>query len=760
MSNGETSIRHIDIAGMHCSACVSSVESALQQVQGLEHVSVNLMLNRATVTASDAVTDDTLRSAVESAGYTAEAIYGDQPPSQRKSIPQRQLIVAAEWKRSLLLAAPFAAVVMAVSMVAMVTEMSHDSVLLLNAVLLVLTLPVLYSGRRFYEGAWRAAVHGSATMDTLVTLGTGAAWIYSVAVTIAPTIAPHLVLNLNAGNAVHAGAYFDTTATIITLILLGKWLEARAKSRTADALQALLQLQPAVALVRRDGVDEEIPSHDIRISDTVIVRPGERIPTDGEIVTGITTVDESMLTGESLPVEKAPGARMTGGTHNLTGSVIMRATAVGAQTVLAGIIRAVEQAQESKAPIQRLADKIASVFVPVVLAIAGVTFAVWYVAGPDGQEWSFALHTAITVLIIACPCALGLATPTAVVVGSGRAAQEGILFRSAESLESLQTCTVVLFDKTGTITEGRPSVQNVYYATHAKQLDTTTIWELVTALESRSEHPLAEAIAAYGRSQCQPTSTVESFTAVPGQGAYGKVGTHHVRVGNETMMSGAMLLIPADIQQALHDADQRGETAALVGIDGRIVMAVFLADTLRADAQHSLSALRDRGCELVMITGDRPAAAQRIAQAVGITQVVAEVSPTQKLVEVERWQRRGHRVAMVGDGINDAPALAQADVGIAVGSATDIAKSTADVTLVRNDISTLVRAFEISTSTLRVIKQNLFFAFFYNVLGIPLAAGVFYGFTGWLLSPMVAAAAMALSSVTVVTNAIRLKRSA
>lgn len=751
MSSTNTSVRHIDIAGMHCSACVSSVETALEQVSGLEQVSVNLMLNRATVVASGAISDDALRAAVSSAGYTVEAIYGDQPPSQRDSIPLRQLVVAGEWKRSLLLAIPFAVIVMVVSMVSMVIEVDHQQTVWINIALLTLTLPVLYSGRRFYEGAWRAAAHGSATMDTLVTLGTGAAWIYSVVVMVAPQVVP--------GSSAHPGAYFDTTTTIITLILLGKWLEARAKSRTADALQSLLQLQPAVARVRRDGVDVEIPSHDILVSDTVIVRPGEQIPTDGEIITGTTTVNESMLTGESLPVEKAPGARMTGGTHNLTGSVTMRATAVGTHTVLAGIIRAVEQAQESKAPIQRLADKIASVFVPVVLAIAVVTFVVWYVAGPAGYEWLFALHTAITVLIIACPCALGLATPTAVVVGSGRAAQHGILFSSAESLESLQSCTVVLLDKTGTITEGRPSVQHVVYVSHPNPAERTAIWELVTSLEVRSEHPLAAALTEYGATQSTHRQDVESFTAVAGQGAYGTVGSHKVRVGNEDLMSGAMLLVPAEIQQAVQDADQRGETSVLAAIDGRIVMAVFLSDTIRGDAHVSLSALRARGCELVMVTGDRPAVAQRVADAVGISQVVAQVSPTQKLAEVERWQRRGYRVAMVGDGINDAPALAQADVGLAVGSATDIAKSTADVTLVRNDISTLVHAFEISHSTLRVIKQNLFFAFFYNVLGIPLAAGVFYTFTGWLLSPMVAAAAMALSSVTVVTNAIRLRTS-
>lgn len=744
--------RNIDIAGMHCSACVSSVEQALLAVPGVEQASVNLMLNRATVLAPDSIADDTLRAAVVSAGYTVEAIYTDRPLSQRQHFAERQLVAADEWKRSLFIAVPCTLIVMTISMFVMVTDLHHSvSPLALHIGLLAVTLPVLVAGRRFFVGAWKAAQHRSATMDTLVALGTGSAFLYSVVVTVAPQVFPQ--------GSVHLGAYFDTTATIITLILLGKWLEARAKNRTTDALHALLKLQPATALVRRNGIDVEIPAHDIRMSETIIVRPGERIPTDGEVLTGSTTVDESMLTGESLPIEKMPGGRLTGGTQNLAGSIVMRATAVGSETILAGIVRAVEQAQESKAPIQRLADRIAAVFVPIVMGIAIITFLAWMLFGPQGQEVSFALHTAIAVLIIACPCALGLATPTAVVVGSGRAANMGILFRSAESLESLQSCTTLLLDKTGTITEGRPQVTHVVYASGKHQPEAGVIWELVTSLQQHSEHPLAMAMVRYGSTFCSVQRPVTSFTAIPGQGAVGTVGAHKVRVGNEALMSGAMLLVPAEIQEALDQGDQRGESSALVAIDGRIVAAIFLADTIRPDAQESIEKLRARGLDLVLVTGDRQAVAASVARQVGITTVVAGVSPTEKLAEVEKVQRRGALVAMVGDGINDAPALAQADVGIAVGSATDIAKSTADVTLVRNDVATLVQAFVLSERTLTVIRQNLFFAFFYNVLGIPLAAGIFYGITGWLLSPMVAAAAMALSSVTVLTNALRLKRS-
>lgn len=751
--------RHLDITGMHCAACVQSVESALHRVPGLHEASVNLMLNRATVTIDSTVSDDDLRHAVEGSGYGVEAVYTERTATAQAAAFDRQIIAVDEWRRSLLLAAPCAAIVMLLSMVMMFTDL-HLSLdhTMVNSVLLLFTLPVMWAGRRFYQGAWRAARHGAATMDTLVALGTGAAVLFSVVATTTPELLPP--------GTVHVGAYYDTACTIIALILVGKWMEARAKHRTADALQRLLHLQPARARVQRDGVDMEIPVHELRLHDVIVVRPGERIPTDATVLSGSSSVDESMLTGESMPVEKTVGDRITGGTMNLAGSVVLQATAIGADTVLAGIIRAVERAQESKAPIQRMADAIAGVFVPIVLGLAGITFLVWMFIGPTGQELAYAINNAIAVLIIACPCALGLATPTAIVVGSGAAANKGILFTSAESLETLRSCTTVMLDKTGTITEGQPAVQSVFISSRLSSMADrwqrndphAALWEFICALEQRSEHPLAAAIVAHGTSYCSMPAHVDSFTAIPGQGAFGMVGGHHVRIGNEEMMTSALLIIPSDLHEAMSEHASHAQTSVLVAIDGVVLAVIALADSIRSSSASALAALRQRGITTVMVTGDRADVAQNIAQQVGIDQVIAGVLPSQKASEVERIQRRGERVAMVGDGINDAPALAQADVGLAIGSGTDIAKSTADVTLMRGDLDALVQAFAVSDATVKTIRQNLFFAFVYNVLGIPLAAGLFIPFTGWMLSPMIAAAAMALSSVTVVTNALRLRR--
>lgn len=756
-----TMTKHIDIAGMHCAACVEKVESALARIDGIDHAAVNLMLNRATVELNpDVVTDDLLRKAVASAGYDTEAIYGEQETGSSPDVTQRQVIAAAEWRRSLFLALPFSIAVMAVSMSLMFLPLeSFIGTETLNLALMLMTLPVLYAGRRFYTGAWRAALHASATMDTLVALGTGAAFLFSLVVTFLPDLLP--------SDAIHTGAYFDTTCTIITLILVGKWLEARAKSRTADALQRLLALRPPTARVRRNGQEVDIPAGELRIDDAIVVRPGEHIPTDGVVLSGSSSVDESMLTGESIPVDKEQGTSVTGGTQNLNGSIVIRATAIGGDTVLAGIIRAVERAQESKAPIQRLADKIAGVFVPIVLVIAIVTFISWMLFGPIDGQLSHALNAAIAVLIIACPCALGLATPTAIVVGSGAAAKEGILFTTAESLETLRTTTTVILDKTGTITVGRPIVQDVRVSQRLASIAESkwgrtdaeaATWEIVTALERQSEHPLASAIVSHGEPLSPTMIVAEQFTAIPGQGATGVVNGHKVRIGNEALMSGAMLLVPPDLHEAIGEQAAHGMTSVLVAVDGAVLMSIGLADSIRASSREAVSALKQRGITPVMLTGDRETAAREIAAQAGIDDVIAEVQPKQKAAEVEKRQRRGEVVCMVGDGINDAPALAQADIGIAIGSGTDIAKSTADVTLVRNDLMSLIEALKVSDATLKNIKQNLFFAFIYNVLGIPIAAGVFYGLTGWMLSPMIAAAAMALSSVTVVSNALRLRR--
>ncbi len=746
-----TTVRHIDIGGMHCAACVTRVEQELDRVPGVDKSAVNLMLNRATVSFDgDTVRDEDIAAAVTRAGYESEAVYGEEDEELTAAATGRQLVAAGTYKRSLMVAIPFAAIVMVLSMLTMVEGLRAGySDTTINLVLCLLTLPVLWAGRSFYTGAISAARHGAATMDTLVAIGTGAAFVYSLAVTFAPYMLPE--------SALHVGAYYDTTCTIIALILVGKWLEARAKSQTATALKKLLELRTPTARVQRDGKEMDIPASELRIQDTIVVRPGERIPTDGVVLSGATSIDESMITGESLPVEKTIDSRVTGGTMNTTGSIVVKATAIGSDTVLSGIIRAVERAQESKAPIQRLTDKISAIFVPIVLGIAVVTFITWMLTGPEDMLLAHALNAAIAVLIIACPCALGLATPTAVVVGSGTAARKGILFTTAESLEILRDCDTVILDKTGTITEGKPVVQTVALSDRLKHTE-EALWEMIVALEHRSEHPLAAAIVDHGATIIDAAArTASESNAVPGKGTIGLVGEHRVRIGNEALMSEAMLLIPSEINNAIEEQGSEGMTSVLVAVDGAVLAAIGIADTIRETTREAITALKQRGISVGMLTGDRLAAAESIAKQAGIDDVIAGVLPTEKGDVIAKRQRQGATVAMVGDGINDAPALAQADVGIAIGSGTDIAKSTADITLVRNDLTSLVAAFRISEATLKNIKQNLFFAFAYNVLGIPIAAGVFYAWTGWMLSPMIAAAAMALSSVTVVTNALRLK---
>lgn len=747
-------IKNIDIAGMHCAACVQRVETELLKTAGVTSANVNLIANRASVEIDPAIaTDAVLSAAVEHAGYRTEAVYEPRERAFNSGAAERQQLAARDLQRSLMIAAPLTFVIMTLSMGSMVA----GTPLLLDAattdlLLLALTLPVLWAGRSFFHGAWMAARHGSATMDTLVSIGTGAAFLYSALVVLAPSL-------INAGIH-HVGAYFDTTATIITLILVGRWLEARAKGRTAEALQALMDLRPPIAHVRQADGDVDIPVSALQIGDVVIVRPGERIPTDGRINEGETLVDESMLTGESMPVSKAVGALVTGGSMNTTGSFVMTATAVGSDTVLAEIIRAVERAQESKAPIQRLADRISGVFVPIVLVIAALTFTTWMLVEHGDQTLQHALVSAIAVLIIACPCALGLATPTAIIVGSGAAARKGILFSTAESLELLHRTNEVIFDKTGTITEGKPRVQR--FTLHSQRFDETTVHSLVATIESRSEHPLASALLTFTTNhQLQTTNhqppTIGNIQAVVGKGIVGVVDGHRIRVGNAGLMADAMLLIPAAAESAIAADASRGQTTVLVAIDGTIAASYGVADTIRSEAPTVVAALRAREVHVALVTGDHRPTAEHIASLAGIEDVAAEVLPTDKAKVVDRHQDRGI-VTMIGDGINDAPALAQADIGIAMGSGTDIAKSTADVTLVRPDLNLLLEAMAISAATVRTIRQNLFFAFIYNVLGIPLAAGVFITWTGWTLSPMVAAAAMALSSVTVVTNALRLKR--
>jgi P-type Cu+ transporter len=746
-----TTTLYADIAGMHCAACVQRVENELRRTPGIVDASVNLMTNRATmVVESDTFADGSIEEAIKRAGYETEAVYSErvQPNADRERA--RREATLDELRADLRLSVPATVIVMGVSMAAMIPAIEHDLHQDWIAYgLLLLTLPVLWAGRRFFAAAWNGLLHRSMSMDTLVSVGTGAAFLYSAASVIAPSLIP--------GADEHVGAYFDTTATIITLVLVGKFLEARAKGKAADALQRLMELRPPTARVRRNGMEVDVDIDQVRRNDAVVVRPGERIPVDGIILEGHTTIDESMVTGESMPVERSVNAPVIGGTLNGMGAIVLQATAVGNDTVLAGIIAAVERAQSGKAPIQRLADRISGIFVPVVMGIAALTFMGWMLFGPEEDLFMHALQAAIAVLIIACPCALGLATPTAIMVGTGVAAEHGILFSSPESVELLHTADVVVLDKTGTLTAGTPRVVGTAYV--ADVTDPADLWSSIVALERRSEHPVARALST------PPTSvqgamterSVERSEAVVGKGTIGTVQGVKVRIGTEELMSDALLLIPDGLRQAAHAFAERGATAVYVAIAGRVLAAVGVADTLRPTSVDAVRALHARGKDVVLLSGDHQAVARAIAAEAGIEQVIAGVRPDQKAKHIERLQHAGKRVIMVGDGINDAPALAQADVGVAMGGGTDAAKATADVTLVRDDLATLVSGIDASAATMKTIRQNLFFAFGYNVLGIPIAAGLLYPFTDMLLSPMIAAAAMALSSVTVVTNALRLR---
>jgi Cu+-exporting ATPase len=625
----------------------------------------------------------------------------------------------------------------------------NNVLLLLSAV--VMALP----GRRFFESAWVQAKHFAADMNTLVAVGTGTAFLFSALVVLFPSRFPLAVATNN--------IYFDTSVTITTLILLGKLLEARAKRKTTDALRTLLTLQPKTARIIRDGKEFEVEAHRVAVHDVVVVKPGEKIPVDGIITSGITSIDESLVTGESLPVDKAPGQKVVGGTINKNGSIEFRATAVGRDTVVAHIARLVEEAQGSKAPIQALADKIAGVFVPVVIGISVVTFIGWYAAG--GLSVSGAMVNFIAVLIIACPCALGLATPTAIMVGTGLGARRGILIRNAESLERAKNIDIIVFDKTGTLTAGKPTVTDVVAVNGFEE---QVVLQLAGAVERKSEHPLARAVVDWTNQKQIGLSDVESFRSESGWGVGGTVAGKVVLVGNSSMLQKYSVTGAGDNAEEhrvriRRDGDQRenlnefvssltqqGKTPMFVAIDGRLAGVIAVADVVKPTTLRSVEKLKSMGFELIMLTGDNETTGKAIAAQIGLTSVIAQVVPEEKSGHIRHLQSNGRIVAMVGDGINDAPALAQADVSIAMGSGTDVAMETADITLMHNDLGGVVDAIRLSRRTILSIRQNLFWAFIYNVIGIPVAA---FGY----LNPMLAAAAMALSSVSVVSNSLRLR---
>ncbi len=761
------------VTGMTCASCARRVEKALQQVPGVLAASVNLASEHASVRYLPATTDAAaLQAAIERAGYGVIAPTGDT--SSDAEATARAATLAAQ-RRTLIVAVALSLPLLVLSMArdfgliepwligsaatgaAGGQSHSHPSRAdLLNWFFLLLATPVqFYCGRAFYVHAWKALQNRTANMDTLIVLGSSAAYCYSVA----------LLLGGLVGHV-----YFETAAMIITLILVGKFLEARAKSQTGAAIRALMDLQPATARVLRAGADQLLPVAQVRVGDILVVRPGEKIPVDGVLVSGHSAVDESMLTGESMSVEKQAGDAVIGATLNTTGSFQMRATRVGQDTALAHIIRMVQAAQGSRAPVQRLVDQVAAVFVPVVIGIAGLTFLGWLLIGQVG--FTQAMLFAVAVLVIACPCALGLATPTAIMVGTGTGAAHGILIKNAASLERAGAIQTVVLDKTGTLTQGKPIVTDVVVlavpAMAGEQLargNSSTdaaaaghdLLRLAAAAEQGSEHPLGMAIVQAARDNCPHLAPAQHFAAVVGQGIAATVEGQQVLVGTPRLLAGAQVAVSPEAQATLEQLQRQGKTAVLVAADGLLLGVIGVADTLKPGAAAAVAELQRMGVQVVMLTGDNQCTAQAIARQAGIREVHAEVLPQDKAAAVQRLQQGGQVVAMVGDGINDAPALAQADVGIAMGTGTDVAMEAADMTLLHGDLQRVPQAIRLSQRTLHTIRWNLFWAFIYNVIGIPLAAGVFYPLLGWQLSPIFAAAAMAFSSVFVVSNSLRLR---
>ncbi|MBB4601590.1 Cu+-exporting ATPase [Hymenobacter luteus] len=740
------------IEGMTCASCASFVEKSLSRTPGVQRAVVNFATEKATVDyLPTQATPATLKEAVIKAGFGVSERAPDTSAADRQAeIDQQKAQAYQQLRRRFGVAAGLALVIMPLSMLMLWPPLlQHITMQWLNYLLLLLTLPVLlYSCREFYVAAWNGLRRRTANMDTLIAVGTGAAFLYSVAATLAP--------GLFLRRGLMPEVYYDTTATIIALILLGKVLELRAKTQTSAAIRALLGLQAKTArVVRPGGLEVDVPLEQVQPGDLVAVRPGEKVATDGIVEEGHSAVDEAMLTGESLPVAKKAGDPVFGATLNKTGAFRFRVTKVGADTLLSQIVQLVEDAQGSRAPIQRLADKVSAVFVPTVIGIALLTFVLWFSLAPVESRLPLALVNFVAVLIIACPCALGLATPTAIMVGTGKGAEYGVLVRSAEALEKAYQVTTVLLDKTGTITRGEPTVTDLVAAPGwaADQL-----LPLVAAVERLSEHPLAEAVVRYAASQGAAGLPATDFRAVAGKGATATVQEQAVLIGNGRLLAEAGISLPPDLQQQADALLAQAKTVLYVAVAGQAAGLLGVADTVRATSAAAIKRLQSLGIEVVMMTGDNPQTAAEVARQVGISRYFAEVLPQDKAAKVKELQQEGRTVAMVGDGINDAPALAQADIGLAMGQGTDVALEAAGITLMRSDLHGVVTAIELSRQTMRTIRQNLFFAFIYNTLGIPVAAGLLYPVFGVLLSPMLAAGAMALSSVSVLTNSLRLRR--
>ncbi len=732
----------VPIRGMSCASCVDKIETQLRGLPGVTRAQVNFAAEKATVNFIPSIHSPAdLRKAIREIGYEPLEIADTSAAADyEKEARDREI-------RQLRVKTLVGAMLSIPLLLGMVSDWfpGMPKWLTNHFVQFLLATPVhLWVGWQFHAGFWKALKYKTADMNTLVSLGTNAGYIYSTVVTFAP--------GFFVGEGIHAGVYFETVAILHTLIILGRFFEARAKGRTSEAIKKLMGLQAKTARVIRDGRELDIPVQDVQLGDIVVVRPGEKISVDGVLEQGSSAVDESMLTGESLPVEKLSGSEVYGGTLNKTGSFHFKATKVGKDTALAQIIKLVEAAQGSKPPIQRTADKIAGVFVPIVISIAALSFGVWYFFGPQ-PALIFALANFMAVLLIACPCAIGLAAPTAVMVGIGKGAEHGILFRGAEALEVASKLTTVVLDKTGTLTKGEPSVTDVVTARDFHQRD---ILRYAASAEKGSEHPLGEAIVKRANEEGIEIEAADFFNAIPGHGIEAKIAGKDLLLGNLKWMRDRRISLDGLDKESERLADE-GKTPMFVAIDGRAAGIIAVADTLKPNSQEAVKALHGLGLEVAMITGDNKRTAHAIAKQIGIDRVMAEVLPQDKAQEVKRLQAEKKVVAMVGDGINDAPALAQADVGIAIGTGTDVAMEASDITLISGDLRGIVTAIALSKRTMRTMKQNFFWAFIYNTVLIPVAAGVLYPVAGILMSPIFAGAAMAFSSVSVVSNSLRLR---
>ena len=749
----------IRIGGMTCAACAARLEKAVGRMEGVSTASVNFATEGLSVEYDPQVVRlSAIKQKIVQTGYEPLEIATRASADEDRLRKERE--IRTLW-RSFIVAVVFGVPLFYVGMAPMIEavklplpraiDLMHNP-LAHALVQLALVIPILIAGRRFYIIGYREIFRGSPNMDSLIAIGTTAAMVYSL----------YSTYNIAIGDTHYAmSLYYETAGVIITLILLGKSLEAVTKGRTSEAIKRLMGLAPKTATVIQDGKEVEIPVDEVEVGDVIIVRPGERIPVDGVVLEGLTSVDESMLTGESIPVEKKAGDKVFAASINKNGSIRFRATGVGSDTALARIIKLVEDAQGSKAPIAALGDIISGYFVPIVFIIAIVSAALWYfVGGVEAGNEVFALKVFVSVLLIACPCALGLATPTAIMVGTGKGAEYGVLFKGGEALEMTHRVGVVVFDKTGTITEGRPEVTDVVVAGAdagaGPGLSADELLRLAASAERGSEHPLGDAIVRGAEARGLELVTAEEFAAIPGHGIEVLIDGKRVLLGNARLMADRNIDVEPLAAEASRLASE-GRTPMLVSVDGRLAGIIAVADVVKEHSRQAVSKLRDMGIEVAMITGDNRITAEAIARQVGVDRVLAEVLPEDKSREIKKLQEEGKRVAMVGDGINDAPALAQADVGIAIGSGTDVAIESADVVLVRSDISDVITAIKLSRSTITNIKQNLFWAFGYNTLGIPVAAGLLHVFGGPTLNPMIAAAAMAFSSVSVVTNALRLR---